>query len=85
MQQQLAMRLAFKTSCCCLTTRLDSADVDLVNDMFIQHVQCGAIHMNLADGAGNLGLIVHSIGFEGWDHDLNSKTMVVIASAFMLS
>ena len=34
--------------------------------------------MDLADGVGAFGLVIHCIGFASWDHDLISKTAVVI-------
>ena len=66
------------------TTRLDSTDVNAIDDMFIQHVRNCAIHMNLADGTRTLGLIFECIGFEGWDHCLVSVTAVVVLTTAIL-
>ena len=58
-------------------TRLDSANVNAIDDMFIQHARNCAVHTNLADGAGTFGLIFQCIRFEGQDHDLVADTAVV--------
>ena len=65
-------------------TRLDSANVNAIDDMFIQHARNCAIHMNLADGVGTLGSIFECIGFESWDHDLVSDTVVVVFTTAIL-
>ena len=58
---------------------LDSPNVDSINDTFInKHVRHSSIHMNLADGVGTLGLIIHCIRLVSWDHHLISNTTIVI-------
>ena len=64
---------------------LDSANVDPVDGMVIEHVGCGSIHMNMADGVRALGTVFQSIGFECQDHDLVSCATVVISTSPVLS
>ena len=75
-QQQLAMLQKISTDS--LMMGFDLSNVNAIDDMFIQHVQNCAIHMNLADGMQALGAVLQSIGFECWDHDLVSNTAVVV-------
>ena len=45
------------------TMRLDSSDVDSINDMVIEHMRHSFIHMSLTDSAWAFGLIIHGVGF----------------------
>ena len=67
------------------TARFDSANVDLINNVVVEHVRDCAIHMNLADGTGTLGLVFQCIRCERWDRDLVSNTVVVVTTPFVLA
>ena len=71
----MLMKLGTLATPNCLATRLDSANVDSINGMFIKHMGDSSIDMNLADGTGIFGSIIHCIGLASQDHHLVSNTV----------
>ena len=69
----------------CLTMRLDSANVDSIIDIFIEHMRNSSIDMNLVNGMWSLGAIFHCIRLVSQCHHLITDIAIVIFSSFVFT
>ena len=65
--------------------RLDSANVDLINDVVAEHVRHSSVHMDLTHSAWAFCSGIHGIRLECWNHNLVSCNAVMVSSTLVFS